>query len=67
MDYLEETLSLAESVFVSLDQSRANSMTVSGQCRLHPLILCVQDSSVLYDYIVKILFKLHESKTIDRC
>ena len=37
-------------------------MTIAGQCRLHPLILCVQDSSLLYDYIVKVLFKLHESK-----
>ncbi|CAF4985418.1 unnamed protein product, partial [Rotaria magnacalcarata] len=29
--------------------------------RLHPLIICVQDSSLLYDYIVKVLFKLHDS------
>ncbi len=62
LDYMEELLGLVEVVFTSLDQSRANSMTTAGQCRLHPLIMCIQDSSVLYDYIVKVLFKLHESK-----
>lgn len=46
-------------VFGSLDMSRSNSMTSSGQCRLAPLIQCIQDSSQLYDYCVKILFKLH--------
>jgi len=62
LDYMEELLGLVEVVFTSLDQSRANSMTTAGQCRLHPLIICIQDSSVLYDYIVKVLFKLHDSK-----
>lgn len=61
LDYMEELLGLVESVFTSLDHSRANSMTIAGQCRLHPLILCIQDSSLLYDYIVKVLFKLHDS------
>lgn len=46
-------------VFGSLDMSRANSMTSAGQCRLAPLIPCIQDSSQLYDYSVKVLFKLH--------
>lgn len=64
LDYMEELLGLVEVVFTSLDQSRANSMTAAGQCRLHPLILCIQDSSLLYDYIVKVLFKLHDSKDI---
>ena len=62
-DYMEELLGLVDAVFTSLDQSRANSMTTSGQCRLHPLLLCIQDSSILYDYIVKVLFKLHDSKS----
>ncbi|CAF1321791.1 unnamed protein product [Didymodactylos carnosus] len=65
MDYMEEILGLVDAVFTSLDQSRANSMTASGQCRLHPLILCVQDSSLLYDYIVKVLFKLHDNLSGD--
>jgi hypothetical protein len=42
--------------------SRSNSMMSSGQCRLAPIIPCIQDSSQLYDYCVKILFKLHASK-----
>ena len=66
LDYMEELLGLVEAVFTSLDQTRANSMTVAGQCRLHPLILCVQDSSLLYDYIVKVLFKLHDSESLAR-
>lgn len=50
-------------VFGSLNMSRSNSMMSSGQCRLAPLIPCIQDSSQLYDYCVKILFKLHASKS----
>ena len=49
-------------VFSSLEMTRANSMTPAGQCRLAPLIPCIQDSCQLYDYIVKMLFKLHASK-----
>nr|XP_012141822.1 PREDICTED: huntingtin-interacting protein 1 isoform X2 [Megachile rotundata] len=40
-------------------------MTVSGQCRLAPLIPCVLDASQLYDYCVKILFKLHSALPAD--
>ncbi|XP_042213875.1 huntingtin-interacting protein 1-related protein-like isoform X2 [Homarus americanus] len=35
-------------------------MTRSGQCRLAPLIPCIQDSSCLYDCTVRILFQLHK-------
>lgn len=59
-EYMEEILNLVQVIFSSLDQSRTNSMTATGQCRLNPLIACIQDSSLLYDYIVKVLFKLHE-------
>jgi len=58
-DYLDEILKLQKDIFGSLDMSRANSMTNAGQCRLAPLIPCIQDSSCLYDYSVKVLFKLH--------
>lgn len=61
LDYMDEILTLQQSVFSSLDMSRSNSMTSSGQCRLAPLILCIQDSCQLYDYIVKSLFRLHSS------
>lgn len=53
------------SVFGSLDMSRSNSMTSSGQCRLAPLIQCIQDSSQLYDYCVRILFKLYSQLPAD--
>ncbi|KFD47431.1 hypothetical protein M513_11700 [Trichuris suis] len=49
------------SVFDSLDRSRASSMTPVGQCRLAPLILCILDSSCLYDTLVKIMFRLYSS------
>ncbi|XP_015930383.1 huntingtin-interacting protein 1 [Parasteatoda tepidariorum] len=58
-DYMDEILALQNAVFGSLDMSRSNSMTNCGQCRLAPLIPCIQDSSQLYDYTVKVLFKLH--------
>ncbi|XP_060065039.1 huntingtin-interacting protein 1-like [Ylistrum balloti] len=61
LDYMDEILTLQQHVFGSLDMSRSNSMTNSGQCRLAPLILCIQDSCQLYDYIVKSLFRLHSS------
>ncbi|XP_067687784.1 huntingtin-interacting protein 1-like isoform X6 [Haliotis asinina] len=65
LDYLDEILSFQQAVFGSLDMSRANSMTMSGQCRLAPLILCILDSCQLYDYLVKSLFRLHSSLTPD--
>lgn len=56
-DYLDEILCLQASIFD--DPTRSSSMTNHGQCKLAPLIPCIQDSSQLYDYIVKVLFKLH--------
>ncbi|CAG0892636.1 unnamed protein product [Darwinula stevensoni] len=64
-DYMDDILALQLSVFGSLDMSRSNSMTSAGQCRLAPLIPCILDSSHLYDYTVKILFKLHASLPSD--
>lgn len=49
-------------VFSSLDMSRSVSVTAAGQCRLAPLIQVILDSSHLYDYTVKLLFKLHSCK-----
>ncbi|XP_019870128.1 huntingtin-interacting protein 1 isoform X2 [Aethina tumida] len=60
-DYLEAILELQAAVFGSLNMARSNSMTTAGQCRLAPLIPCIQDASKLYDYCVKIMFKLHAS------
>ncbi|XP_014663998.1 PREDICTED: huntingtin-interacting protein 1-like [Priapulus caudatus] len=64
-DYMEELLNLQKAVFGSLDMSRANSMTSTGQCRIHPLIPCIQDSSQLYDFSVKTMFKLHAALPAD--
>lgn len=64
-DYLDNIIDLQAAVFGSLDMARSNSMTSAGQCRLAPLIPCIQDASKLYDYCVKILFKLHYSLPSD--
>ncbi|XP_026779976.3 huntingtin-interacting protein 1 isoform X3 [Pangasianodon hypophthalmus] len=58
-DYMECELNLFLAVFSSLDMSRSVSVTAAGQCRLAPLIQVILDSSHLYDYTVKLLFKLH--------
>ncbi|PAA49961.1 hypothetical protein BOX15_Mlig002007g4 [Macrostomum lignano] len=65
LDYLDELLVLQNVVFASLDKSKANSMTLHGQCKLSPLIQCLQDSAGLYDALVKILFRLHSSLPTD--
>uniref|UniRef100_A0A3B3U5P3 Huntingtin-interacting protein 1-related protein n=1 Tax=Poecilia latipinna TaxID=48699 RepID=A0A3B3U5P3_9TELE len=57
-DYLECELNLFLG-FNSLDMSRSVSVTAAGQCRLAPLIQVILDCSHLYDYTVKLLFKLH--------
>ncbi|KAJ8687345.1 hypothetical protein QAD02_023139 [Eretmocerus hayati] len=64
-DYMDDILNLQQAVFGSLNLSRSNSMTPCGQCRLAPLIPCVQDASQLYDYCVKMLFKLHGALPAD--
>ncbi|XP_034556705.1 huntingtin-interacting protein 1 isoform X2 [Notolabrus celidotus] len=64
-DYLELELNLFLGVFSSLDMSRSVSVTAAGQCRLAPLIQVILDSSHLYDYTVKLLFKLHSCLPAD--
>ncbi|XP_044015037.1 huntingtin-interacting protein 1-like isoform X2 [Aphidius gifuensis] len=64
-DYMDDILNLQKAVFGSLNTSKSNSMTPCGQCRLAPLIPCIQDASQLYDYCVKILFKLHSALPAD--
>ncbi|XP_016772136.1 huntingtin-interacting protein 1 isoform X2 [Apis mellifera] len=64
-DYMDDILNLQRAVTTSLKNTPSNSMTVSGQCRLAPLIPCVLDASQLYDYCVKILFKLHNTLPAD--
>ncbi|XP_030600338.1 huntingtin-interacting protein 1 isoform X2 [Archocentrus centrarchus] len=64
-DYLECELTLFLGVFSSLDMSRSVSVTAAGQCRLAPLIQVILDCSHLYDYTVKLLFKLHSCLPAD--
>ncbi|XP_075420990.1 huntingtin-interacting protein 1 isoform X2 [Tenrec ecaudatus] len=64
-DYLEYELTLFQTVFNSLDMSRSVSVTTAGQCRLAPLIQVILDCSHLYDYTVKLLFKLHSCLPAD--
>nr|XP_049694416.1 huntingtin-interacting protein 1 isoform X3 [Helicoverpa armigera] len=64
-DYMDEILNLQASVFDSLGNARANSMTASGQCRLAALIPCAQDASQIYDCNVRLLFRLHASLPAD--
>ncbi|KAM6242473.1 huntingtin-interacting protein 1 [Porphyrio hochstetteri] len=64
-DYLECELNLFQTVFSSLDMSRSVSVTAAGQCRLAPLIPVILDCSHLYDYTVKLLFKLHSCLPAD--
>ncbi|KAI1893698.1 hypothetical protein AGOR_G00126370 [Albula goreensis] len=64
-DYLECELNLFLRVFSSLDMSRSVSVTAAGQCRLAPLIQVILDCSHLYDYSVKLLFKLHSCLPAD--
>uniref|UniRef100_A0A1A8FXH8 Huntingtin-interacting protein 1-related protein n=1 Tax=Nothobranchius korthausae TaxID=1143690 RepID=A0A1A8FXH8_9TELE len=58
-DYMDTELRLAETVLRQLNSSIAVSSLTSGQCRLAPLIQVIQDSSQLYHFTVKLLFKLH--------
>ncbi|KAM5181342.1 huntingtin-interacting protein 1 [Mantella aurantiaca] len=64
-DYMEWELNLFNAVFKSLDMSRSVSVTAAGQCRLSPLIQVILDCSHLYDYTVKLLFKLHSCLPTD--
>uniref|UniRef100_A0A2K6AIP2 Huntingtin interacting protein 1 n=1 Tax=Mandrillus leucophaeus TaxID=9568 RepID=A0A2K6AIP2_MANLE len=61
----DRQLDEAGEMFNSLDMSRSVSVTAAGQCRLAPLIQVILDCSHLYDYTVKLLFKLHSCLPAD--
>lgn len=60
-DYIDEILALQNAIFLTMDRSRSNSMIESGQLKLAPLILAIQESNQLYDFCVKFMFKLHDT------
>ncbi|CAF0771700.1 unnamed protein product [Brachionus calyciflorus] len=64
-DYLDEILGLQNLIFVTMDRTRSNSMIESGQCKLAPIIMLIQESNQLYDFAVKFMFKLHDNLSGD--
>ncbi|CAD7081102.1 unnamed protein product [Hermetia illucens] len=58
-DYMDDIMALQQTIFTSVNTFRITSMTPAGQCRLAPLIPLIQDSNQLYDFAVRLMFKLH--------
>ncbi|CAO1398062.1 unnamed protein product [Diamesa hyperborea] len=64
-DYLDEILTLQTMVFYTTNQLRLSTDSTAGQCRLRPLVSCVQDSIQLYDHCMHVMFYLHEKVSSD--
>uniref|UniRef100_A0A3B3CL79 Huntingtin interacting protein 1 related n=1 Tax=Oryzias melastigma TaxID=30732 RepID=A0A3B3CL79_ORYME len=64
LDTLDAGLKMAETVLRQLDANGAKSTTPAGQCRLTPLIPLILDSSFLYHFSVRLLFKLHSRSSL---
>ncbi|XP_058126010.1 huntingtin-interacting protein 1 isoform X1 [Anopheles coustani] len=64
-DYLDDIVALQATIFNSITTFCVSSMTSAGQCRLAPLIPCIQDSNPLYDILVRVMFKLHANLPSD--
>ncbi|XP_041774626.1 huntingtin-interacting protein 1-related protein isoform X6 [Anopheles merus] len=64
-DYLDDIIALQGTIFNSITTFCVSSMTSAGQCRLAPLIPCIQDSNPLYDMLVRVMFKLHANLPSD--
>ncbi|XP_065090097.1 huntingtin-interacting protein 1 isoform X2 [Ochlerotatus camptorhynchus] len=64
-DHLDDIIALQATIFNSITTFCVSSMTSAGQCRLAPLIPCIQDSNPLYDFVVRIMFKLHANLPSD--
>ncbi|CAP33674.2 Protein CBR-HIPR-1 [Caenorhabditis briggsae] len=59
LDQMDALLMLQDRVFEMMNSLRWNSLIPQGQCMLSPLIIAVLDTSKFYDYLVKMIFKLH--------
>lgn len=57
---LEEVLKFQEVILDSFGGAPFAAFSPVGQCRLAPVLLCIQDGAALYDLIVHVLFKLHD-------
>uniref|UniRef100_A0A914DPV0 Huntingtin interacting protein 1 n=1 Tax=Acrobeloides nanus TaxID=290746 RepID=A0A914DPV0_9BILA len=59
LDQMDELLNLKTVVTNTMESLRWSSLVPQGQCLLAPLILVILDTSKLYDFLVKVIFKLH--------
>ncbi|UMM26047.1 hypothetical protein L5515_005605 [Caenorhabditis briggsae] len=59
LDQMDALLMLQDRVFEMMNSLRWNSLIPQGQCMLSPLIIAILDTSKFYDYLVKMIFKLH--------
>ncbi|PIO72455.1 I/LWEQ domain protein [Teladorsagia circumcincta] len=59
LDQMDNLLSLQSNVYDAMECLRWSSLVPQGQCLLAPLILVILDTSKFYDYLVKMIFKLH--------
>ncbi|KIH67213.1 I/LWEQ domain protein [Ancylostoma duodenale] len=59
LDQMDNLLSLQSKVYDAMECLRWSSLVPQGQCLLAPLILVILDTSKFYDYLVKMIFKLH--------
>lgn len=58
-DALQDVEKLVMKALDAFEKQRLSSATNSGKCLLAPLVACVQDASLLYDYCIKMMFRLH--------
>uniref|UniRef100_A0A3P9H3G9 I/LWEQ domain-containing protein n=1 Tax=Oryzias latipes TaxID=8090 RepID=A0A3P9H3G9_ORYLA len=66
MEATDDTLEKeAGTDMTKLDANGAKSTTPAGQCRLTPLIPLILDSSFLYHFSVRLMFKLHSRVSSD--
>ncbi|CAL2038128.1 unnamed protein product [Caenorhabditis brenneri] len=59
LDQMDALLVLQDRVYEMMNSLRWNSLIPQGQCMLSPLIIVILDTSKFYDYLVKMIFKLH--------
>ncbi|KAF5395764.1 hypothetical protein PHET_11755 [Paragonimus heterotremus] len=60
MDALEDILSFGLTIVDSFSQVRSKIFTAAGQCKMAPVLLCLQDAAAIYELIVHFLFRLHD-------
>ncbi|XP_076250277.1 huntingtin-interacting protein 1-like [Rhynchophorus ferrugineus] len=59
MNYLDQILDLQEGVFSTISLTRYTLITTTEECRLAPIIICIEESSKLYEYSARLLDILH--------